>query len=85
MNFLLMAGVMVLMIVFFHGRRHHGPSSEHSHHAAKEQGSVARPAEPAPELRSPATTPSTGSQPDVEPHAESQTPETQSLLPVNEP
>lgn len=85
MNFLLMAGVMVLMIVFFHGRRHHGPSGEHSHHAAKLEGSSARPAEPAPEPRSPATAPSTGSQLDPEPAAESQTLETQSLPPVNEP
>jgi hypothetical protein len=85
MNFLLMAGVMVLMIVFFHGRGHHGPSREHSHHAAKEQGSVARPAEPAPEPRSPAITPSTGSQPDAEPASGPQALETQSLPPVNEP
>jgi len=85
MNFLLMAGVMILMIVFFHGDRHHGSSGRSRHHAAKQEGSVARPAEPAPELRSPATPPSNGSQSDAEPASGSQPLETQSLPPVNEP
>ena len=85
MNFLLMAGMMVLMIVVFHGRRHHGSSSEPSHHAARGQDPKSLRAEPAPEPRSTATAPSTGSQLDAEPAVDLQTLETQSLPPANEP
>ena len=38
MNFLLMLGMMGLMLIFFHGRGHHQPSSGPTNHAVKSAG-----------------------------------------------
>lgn len=66
MNFLLMLGMMGLMLMFFHGRGHHKPSSEPNHHAAKPAGS--RPAQPAApkEPNSPESSPDTAGSPEAE-------------------
>lgn len=44
MNFFLMAGVMVLMLVFFHRGRHHGAS--HGHAPAEVESKVGTPKAP---------------------------------------
>lgn len=66
MNFLLMLGMMGLMVIFFHGRGHHKPSSEPNHHATKPAGS--RPAQPAPpkESSSPETDADLAGSPEAE-------------------
>jgi hypothetical protein len=63
MNFVLMAGVMILMIVFFHGRGHHGSSEGHRHHSAQQEGSASPTPEPASAPRIPAPSTSAGSNP----------------------